>query len=74
MDHLKDTSPHIQAEATPGATKGADPSDANELPTHASGADAPTGKCPSRLSPCRLSPTLNRMAPADFEAAFLRHR
>ena len=35
----------MQAEATPGATKGADPRDATELPTHASGADAPTGKC-----------------------------
>jgi len=45
MEHLSDASPHYQAEATPGATKGADPRDVTELPTHASGADAHTGKC-----------------------------
>ena len=55
MEHLSDASPHIQAEATPGATKGADPRDATEPSTHASGADAPTGKCPSILSHSRLA-------------------
>ena len=45
MDTHYDTSPRIQEEAIPGATKGADPRDLTELPTHASGADAPTGKC-----------------------------